>query len=39
MTGATVSSRAVTGLVYKIAHTYTVNRKEIVKELSKAANK
>ena len=36
MTGATVSSKAVTGVVYKIAHTFSVNQKEIIKELSKA---
>jgi Na+-translocating ferredoxin:NAD+ oxidoreductase RnfG subunit len=36
MTGATVSSRAVTGVVYKIDRTFIVNRKEIIKELSKA---
>ena len=36
MTGATISSKAVTGVVYKIAHTFVVNKKEIIKELSKA---
>jgi H+/Na+-translocating ferredoxin:NAD+ oxidoreductase subunit G len=36
MTGATISSKAVTGVVYKIARTFVVNRKEIIKELSKA---
>ena len=36
MTGATVSSKAVTGVVYKIARAFVVNRKEIIKELSKA---
>jgi len=37
MTGATISSKAVTGVVYNIAHTFAVNRVEIIKELSKAA--
>jgi electron transport complex protein RnfG len=36
MTGATISSKAVTGVVYKIARTFAVNQKEIIKELSKA---
>ena len=36
MTGATISSKAVTGVVYKIARTYVVNSKEIIKELAKA---
>ncbi len=36
MTGATISSKAVTGVVYKIARTFTVNQNEIIKELSKA---
>ncbi len=36
MTGATISSKAVTGVVYKIAHTFSANQKEIIKELSKA---
>ncbi|MCK4983116.1 MAG: FMN-binding protein [Victivallaceae bacterium] len=36
MTGATISSKAVTGVVYKIARTFVVNRQEIIKELSKA---
>ena len=36
MTGATISSKAVTGVVYKIAHVFAVNRNEIIKELSKA---
>ena len=35
MTGATISSKAVTDVVYKIARTFIVNRKEIIKELSK----
>lgn len=38
-TGATVSSRAVVAVVYKIVHTFDVNRKEIIKELSKTENK
>ena len=37
VTGATISSRAVTGLVYKIARTYAENQQEIDKELSRAA--
>ena len=36
MTGATISSKAVTGVVYKIARTFAVNQNEIIKELSKA---
>jgi H+/Na+-translocating ferredoxin:NAD+ oxidoreductase subunit G len=36
MTGATISSKAVTSVVYQIAHTFAVNKKEIIKELSKA---
>lgn len=36
MTGATISSKAVTSVVYKIAHTFSANQKEIIKELSKA---
>ncbi len=36
MTGATISSRAVVAVVYKIAHVFIVNRKEIIKRLSEA---
>ncbi len=36
MTGATISSKAVTGVVYKIARAFTVNRKEIIERLSEA---
>ena len=36
MTGATISSKAVTDVVYKIARTFVVSRKEIIKKLSKA---
>jgi electron transport complex protein RnfG len=38
MTGATISSRAVADVVYRIAHTYQVNSKKIVADL-KANNK
>ena len=34
-TGATVTSRAVTDVVYRITHTYMVNKKEIDKKLAK----
>ncbi len=33
ITGATISSRAVTDVVYRIAHTYIAKRKEILKGL------
>jgi electron transport complex protein RnfG len=33
ITGATISSRAVTDVVYRIAHTYIANKDEIVKKL------
>jgi electron transport complex protein RnfG len=36
MTGATISSRAVVGVVYQIADTFTANRTEIIKQLSEA---
>lgn len=34
-TGATITSRAVTDVVYRIAHTYMANKKEIDEELAK----
>lgn len=37
ITGATISSRAVTGVVYEIDHTFMANRQEIVNKLSGSA--
>jgi electron transport complex protein RnfG len=36
LTGATISSRALVDVVYKIARTFAVNRQEIIKQLSQA---